>query len=68
MRLHPNRGQPDYNPPPQSNYIKTYRFLRHNPIRLLRDLLFTGNQPLKLAAKWYISMLEKENKNIEYLR
>jgi len=48
--------------PPSQIKIKKHRLRRRNNIRLLCDVPFSRNQPLKLTDDWYVGIL-KRNKN-----
>jgi hypothetical protein len=61
-RAHPREGtagiQPDPKPPkPKFN---KHRFCRYYDTKVLPDLPFSRNQPLKSADDWYIRILKNK--------
>jgi hypothetical protein len=52
--------------PPKRN-VKKQRFCRHDDMKVLRNLPFSRNQPLKSADDYYIGILKNIIKTYEYV-
>jgi hypothetical protein len=64
---HPRGGVPGCDLPPPPNEIKKTDFVDIIISKILRDLHFSLNQPLKSADDWYIGILKNIIKTYEYV-
>lgn len=60
---HPKGGKELQGATPPNQNLKN-RFCRHDDIKLLRDLPFSQNQPLKSSDDYYIRILENKIKKL----